>query len=249
MDKLLFKSFIIDDRSQLAFIKREIHNLVKPVFSVQRTGEIDIVVAEMMSNIIKYAARGEILFRLQEIAHSFLFEAICIDNGPGMKDVLISSRDGMSTKNTLGHGLGSIARLSNFSQVYSQPDWGTIVYTQFINNGDQLPNRGYPGIIARCLTVALPGQLVCGDGTAIRILDGKIMFFVGDGLGHGPHAKDAADKAIGIFNSSMSCDPVEIIREMNGGLKKSRGLVGTVAVMDTERKKWELCGIGNIYTR
>ena len=64
MDKTLFKSHLIEERSQLAFIKREIHNTAKTHFSESRTGEIDIVVSEMLSNIIKYATRGELLVRL-----------------------------------------------------------------------------------------------------------------------------------------------------------------------------------------
>jgi len=69
------------------------------------------------------------------------------------------------------------------------------------------------------------------------------MLFAGDGLGHGPHAKDSVDKAIKIFSTTSSCDPSEIVREMNADIKKARGLVGTVAVVHFESKKWEICGI------
>ncbi len=246
MDKLLFTSHLVDERSQLAFIKREIHNVVKTVFSETRTGEIDIVVSEMLSNLIKYAATGEILYRM---SNPGVFELLCIDNGPGMKDVTYSSRDGVSTKNTLGQGLGSIARLSNHSQVYSQPKWGTIIYSKFINNEKQQISDDRKKIIFSCINVALPGQMVCGDGAAIRYLDDKVMILAADGLGHGPHAKDAVDKAVDVFNNSMSCDPVELVREINAVIKKTRGIVGTVAVIHLQNKKWEICGIGNVLTR
>ena len=249
MDNLLFQSQKIDDRSQLAFIKREIHNLAKPFFSISRTGEVDLVIAEMLSNVIKYAGAGEILYRISKDNRNNLLEVICIDNGPGMKDVPYSARDGVSTKNTLGHGLGSIVRMSNFSQIYSQPGWGTIIYSQFVNEKEQRLTSENPKLNIRCLNVAMPGEMVSGDGAAIRVLDDKIMLFAGDGLGHGPHAKDSVDKAIKIFSSTSSCDPSEIMREMNAGIKKARGLVGTVAVVHFESKKWEICGIGNILTR
>ena len=84
MDNLLFQSQKIDDRSQLAFIKREIHNLVKPFFSISRTGEVDLVIAEMLSNVIKYAGSGEILYRISKDNRNDLLEVICIDNGPGI---------------------------------------------------------------------------------------------------------------------------------------------------------------------
>src|SRR6187402_2856532 len=134
MDNILFQSYIIEERSYASFIKREIHNLVRPHFTEQRTGEIDIVVSEMVSNLIKYATRGELLYRLSLQEDEPVFEVICIDSGPGIKDINHAMKDGISSKSTLGHGIGAIQRLSNFSQIYSQPDWGTIVYSQFYNS-------------------------------------------------------------------------------------------------------------------
>lgn len=231
----------------MSYIKREIHNVVRVEFGQSRTGEIDIVVSEMLSNIIKHAQRGELLYRLSKQKDQHFFEIICIDNGPGMKDVSHSSRDGVSTKNTLGQGLGAISRLSNFSQIYSQAGWGTIIYASFLLSiQDKItPEK----IIVRCLNVAKPGEIVSGDSADIRMLEDKIMIFAGDGLGHGPHAKEAVDKARQVFQKSHSSDPSEVIREMNDEIKKSRGLVGTVAVLDPGKKIWEICGVGNILTR
>lgn len=248
MDKALFQSAIVEERSQLASIKRDVHNLVRNSFTEQRTGEIDIVVAEMLSNVLKYGVRGELLYRLSLETDTPLFELICMDQGPGIKDIPHSSKDGISSKSTLGHGLGSIIRLSNFCQIYSAPGWGTILYTKFYRqlNYEPTPKTGW---ILKCLNVAMPGQLVSGDGYALRELDGKLMLLTGDGLGHGPHAKDAMDKAIKIFKDSSSSDAAALVREMHTGIKRSRGLVATVAVVDFQRKKWEICGIGNILTR
>ena len=38
-------------------------------------------------------------------------------------------KDGSSSTNTLGHGLGAINRLSDFFQIYSMRDWGTVSYS------------------------------------------------------------------------------------------------------------------------
>ncbi|MDO9377147.1 MAG: SpoIIE family protein phosphatase [Ferruginibacter sp.] len=249
MDNLLFESQLVTDRSQLAFLKREIHNLVKEKFSETRTGEIDIVVAEMLSNLIKYAGGGELLYRLCRHEEDNLFEVLCIDNGPGIKDVGFSSRDGVSTNNSLGQGLGAIARLSDFSQLYSQPGWGTIIYSRFTSNQQKGPTNKPSKLVVRCINVALPGQVVCGDGAAVRFLEDKVMILAADGLGHGPHAKDAVDQAIKAFRGTMSCDPAELVKEIHVEIKKSRGLVGTLAVINFDSKTWEVCGIGNIHTR
>lgn len=247
MDKILFKSYAVAERSQLSFVKREIHNLVRIDFGENKTGEIDIVVSELCSNLVKHAKDGEILYRLSKEKGLPLFEIISIDNGPGMKDVVHSSKDGISSKNTLGQGLGAISRLSSFSQVYSTEGWGTIIYAGFRAGAME---KLSPGRFAfRCLNVAKPGENVSGDGIEIRRLEHKILVLAGDGLGHGQHAKDAVDKAIEVFNSSLTTDPAELIRELHAGAKKTRGLVATIAELDFDKKKWEVCGIGNIHTR
>ena len=48
-------------------------------------------------------------------------EILALDRGPGMADVGRCLRDGFSTAGTPGTGLGAIARLSSFFDVYSAP--------------------------------------------------------------------------------------------------------------------------------
>lgn len=247
MDNILFQTYSIEERSYVSFIKREIHNLVKLVFSEQRTGEVDIVVAEMTSNLIKHAQKGKLLYRLGTEDERPVLEVICLDNGPGIRDLIYSMKDGISSKNTLGQGLGSIRRMSNVSQIYSLPDWGTIVYSKFYNDPEYQPLK--KDVLVRCINLAKPGEKVSGDSAYVKLLKDKTLVLCGDGLGHGYYAKDAVDTAIAAFKESMSDDPAQIIRELNSAVKKTRGLVATVAVLDHKTKQWQICGVGNIHTR
>ena len=43
------------------------------------------------------------------------------------------------------------------------------------------------------IRLAAPGETVCGDNWAAQFGDGRAALLVADGLGHGPHACDAAD--------------------------------------------------------
>lgn len=248
MDNILFQSYIVEERSYASFIKREIHNLVRPHFTEKRTGEIDIVVSEMISNLIKHAVRGELLYRLSKEKDTPVFEVICIDNGVGIKDINHSMKDGISSKSTLGHGIGSILRLSNFSQIYSQPDWGTIVYSKF-HISLELNKINQDTTLVRCINVAKPGEKVSGDGGSIRYANNKTLVLLGDGLGHGEFAKEAVDTAIDAFNNSNCSDPSDIIREMHIAVKKTRGLVASIGILDHQTKKWQVSGIGNIAVR
>jgi anti-sigma regulatory factor (Ser/Thr protein kinase) len=244
-----FTSYSIEDRSYVAFVKREIHNLIlQSSFSKNRIGEIDIIVAELSSNIIKHAGSGEMLYRFTNGKMSSTLELLVIDNGPGMTDVTRMMRDGVSTTSTLGHGLGSIARLSNLFQVYSMPKWGTICYAR-INTEDQVPKAQSSYLDVRSLLTPKKKESVCGDGFSVKRQDNLISVFFADGLGHGEHAHDAVNQAKMFFLDTQETEPVEIVKAMHASVRKTRGLVGTVAVLNTTEKMWRICGVGNIIAR
>src|SRR5919205_939377 len=124
-------SFNAADRSYFAILKKEIHALaIEAHFSTKKVGEVDIIVAEMVSNVVKHAGGGQLL--VKPITENSVngIEIICIDNGKGMTDVSRMMMDGVSTTNTLGGGLGSIKRLSDKFQIYTLKNWGTIILSR-----------------------------------------------------------------------------------------------------------------------
>src|ERR1700760_963644 len=104
-------SFNAEDRSYFAILKREIRNIaIAAGFSNAKTGEIDIVVAAMASNLGKHGAGGEVLGGILRDGDNEGIELISVDNGPGMADPQRMLEDGISTSNTLGQGLGAMKR-------------------------------------------------------------------------------------------------------------------------------------------
>lgn len=252
MDKPYISSKI-DDRSFVAFLKREIHNLVAEAgFSVHRAGEIDIIVSELSSNLIKFAKGGEILYRVTGTRnHDLKFEMYCIDAGSGIANIAKIMRDGYSSANTLGHGLGSINRLSDKFEIYSQRDWGTIQYVEALA---QRPDEDAPKPAPKkfdydALMACAPNETFCGDGWSVKESALGNQIFIGDGLGHGPNAHEAVQRAIEAFTRCRAKDPVEILREIHNETRKTRGLVATVAVADLKSGNWNICGVGNISLR
>lgn len=241
--------FKANDRSYFAILKKEIHQLaVAAGFSEKKVGELDIVVSEVVSNLVKHAGGGEVWVAVQQVDGIDVLEIISVDNGPGMTDVNRMMGDGVSTRNTLGHGLGSIKRLSDFLQVYSMKDWGTVMVIRFYKTPK--PAFAKPGKAEiRSVVLPKPGEVECGDGTYQKNSSTHLKLFIGDGLGHGIEAAKAVEKAGEAFLQCTETDAVEIIRHINIAVKKTRGLVGTVAVFDWKLAKWQLCGVGNISSR
>jgi anti-sigma regulatory factor (Ser/Thr protein kinase) len=246
-----FNSYHIEERSFVSYIKREIHQgNLKRNFTEKQIGEIDIIVSEMTSNLIKYAGSGDVLYRVYNLDEKdSVFEILCLDKGEGMADTFKMKKDGFSTSSTLGQGLGAIERLSNFTQLYSIPGWGTIIYamvstqksTELVPAGRDISVRG--------LLINKPREVVCGDGYYVHETKTHCRVMLGDGLGHGPQAKEAMDKAIDCFAKSTHNDPVDLLREIHEVVRKTRGLVATIAVWDKIRVEWRICGVGNISTR
>lgn len=246
-----FTSYKIADRSYVAFVKREIHNkILQSHFSKVKMGQIDIVVSEMTSNLIKHPGQGELLYRLNDSKEGSVFEIISIDNGPGMNDVQRMMKDGVSTTNTLGQGLGAIKRLSSDFQIYSIPKWGTVSYSVTSSKeteGQKKAKDNYIDVKAIC--IPKPPEIVCGDGYRVKANGPITQLFFGDGLGHGPNASQAIYQAGEFFLSCEESNPVEIIRQMHERVRKTRGLVCAVAILNMTTRKWQFCGVGNIATR
>jgi anti-sigma regulatory factor (Ser/Thr protein kinase) len=237
------------DRSYFAIIKKEIHALASQAgFSAKKLGELDIIIAEMVSNLGKHAIGGELFAKL--VVHHGIqgIEVICTDAGPGMADVNRMMLDGTSTKKTLGQGLGAIKRLSDFCQIYSQQGWGTILVSRMYNA--KLPPAKKPEPLeVHSLLVPKPGETACGDGFYFTANQRFVLFFLGDGLGHGKEASIAVNAAIDAVKLCFEETPVEMIRYIHQSVKRTRGLVGTVAVLDLKERLWKVLGVGNITTR
>lgn len=247
-----FTSYVIEDRSFISFIKREIHgHVVREKFPTTKVAETDIVISELTSNLIKHAGGGELLYRINHDDESPALEILSIDNGPGISDLARMMKDGVSTTNTLGQGLGAIQRLSDESQIYSLPRWGTIIYcvlraTPVIKKPKE---KGSLHIDVNALCVSKPRETECGDGYRIRRTATAILIFFADGLGHGSQAKEAVDAAGKIFMECRENEPVAIIRLMHENIRKTRGLVGTISVFDLTTNEFRFCGVGNIHSR
>ncbi len=245
-----FSVYKIDDRSLIPFIKREIHNLALQLgFSAHRAGEADIIVAELTSNLIKFAGGGDLLYRAHYNNEQNQIEIYCLDKGAGIENVGRIMNDGYSTSNTLGQGLGAIKRLSNDFQIYSLKGWGTVQYINICEKADHILTQQGTAADFAALRTNYPGEKVCGDGYFIKHTRKGFQIFVGDGLGHGTHADEAVQLALKAFKQCSESDPAAIVRHIHEQVKKSRGLVATIACADYGAALWNICGIGNINTR
>ena len=239
-----YTSYPATDRSYFAALRKGIHKqALHAEFTENKIAKLDLVVAEITSNLAKHAIGGEVLCKVHGIGDQQYIELISIDKGPGISNLAAMMQDGISTANTLGHGLGSIKRLSDFFSIYSLKDWGTILVSRLYKKEARVVASQ---ISVHSLITAKPPEILSGDGCAYKFSERHFKLLLMDGLGHGPEANKVLVEAFDSFKLCPYNDPAEVVRFLHPPLKKTRGGVGTLVVYDLLNGQCEILGVGNI---
>lgn len=112
-----------DDVVRMRRVVREC--AVEQGFSLVDQTKLVTAASEIARNAVVYGGGGEVLIqKLSEGARSGILLAF-VDRGPGIADVEQAMRDGYTTGNGLGLGLGGARRLCNEFAIDSAPGKGT----------------------------------------------------------------------------------------------------------------------------
>jgi negative regulator of sigma-B (phosphoserine phosphatase) len=76
-----------------------------------------------------------------------------------------------------------------------------------------------------------------------------LLLFVADGLGHGPEAREAADRAVRSVRQGEDLASVELLRAADAALVRSRGAVMAVVRIDEAGAAIDFAGVGNVTTQ
>lgn len=205
----------------------------KLIHDEQRLGKLTIVVQELGRNLVLHGGHGELVYRQGEQGLYLL----AVDNGPGMANVHQCLTDHYSSIGTMGVGLGSVRRMADEFDLFSQPGQGTVVYAGFTLNGPA------PALRHGALCVPYPGEEVCGDAWAVSGL--RVM--ICDGLGHGHAASVASNRAREVFLQQPATLPLEqLMDRLHRALTATRGGAVGIAEIRPETRQVLYCGMGNI---
>lgn len=237
-------AFHVGEISEIAVVRRAGAALGKAQgFDEVRIGQLSIVITEAATNIVKHASEGHILLRPIFSRSMTGVEILAMDTGPGLADPIWQMRDGNSTAGSYGVGLGAIERLSQEFDIYTKPDQGTVLRAALWKHGEPLRDQTWQvGSVCQPMT----GETVCGDALAVDAASDICTWILADGLGHGPLAAMAAQKAVITVRKGETSTPGILIQEAHNALRGTRG--AAVAIGQMNRQTQQLCfsGIGNI---
>ena len=236
----------VTESSQVADARRRAGGIAGLLgFDSVAAGRVAIGVTELATNLVKYGQSGEMLLGTFEDETGTGVEVVALDKGPGFSNVGQSLRDGHSTGGSAGTGLGAVRRQSQAFDIVSWPGRGTAILARFTDGRlDPARDAAFP----RAGAVAIPqrGEDVCGDTYAIRMRPTGWTVLLADGLGHGPHAAQASQEAVRLFEKRPDDMPNEILSSVHAGLRHTRGGAVSVVRYDAEQGTVVFAGIGNV---
>ena len=90
------------------------------------------------------------------------------------------------------------------------------------------------------------GEAVSGDLHLVCSWDGGALICVVDGLGHGEEASAAARQAVQVLETHARESLISIVQHCHRALLQTRGVVMTLASLDTHSDTLTVLGVGNV---
>ncbi|PYS45892.1 MAG: hypothetical protein DMF68_20890 [Acidobacteria bacterium] len=257
-------SIEIRDDAHVGTARRVVHKFASGLgFDDKELAQIDIVVQEIGTNAVRYAAAGGWLHYTTPLGEARGLELFYWDIGPGIYDLDRAIRDGVSTSGSLGAGLGAVRRLMDEFDVYS-----TLRVTSRISLHERRTFHGTALMVRKWIVAEKesaesrlesqrfgiwsrphPGEDVNGDAYFIRKRNQQTLIAVIDGLGHGAGACEAATCALDSLDEWMGEPLDEVLRAAHAALRSTRGAVIGAAVIDEANNRFHYAGVGNVMVR
>jgi anti-sigma regulatory factor (Ser/Thr protein kinase) len=241
------------DDASVAVAREEVREIGRanliPAEVVER---VALAASELVTNQLAHGRRGR--FGGRAITRSGVqgLEIVAADEGPGIADPRGALAGPGPSQRSLGAGLSGARRAVDEMDVDVRWPEGTCVRARAF--ASPLPRGREVGILGR--TIA--HEEASGDH-AVVLRDGAVLLLVVvDGLGHGPHAREAADRAVAAIldrgsaggpHPALLRSPSALLETCDAALAGSRGAVIAVARVDEEAGQVEHAGVGNVTTR
>jgi anti-sigma regulatory factor (Ser/Thr protein kinase) len=231
------RRLLIEDESQIGEARRDAQRLAMAYgLDATQTGRVAIAATELATNLYRHGSGGQMLLQPVRAGDTESIELLAIDKGRGMNNVSRCLGDGYSTSGTAGTGLGAVQRLSVEFDIHSVPGEGTVVMSRV---GTQAAAR------FGAVSIAVTGEIECGDGWALAQEPDSLTLMLVDGLGHGAFAAAAAECAQRAFADAPDETPHGLLQRAHRALTGTRGAAAAVARLGADGSV-SYAGVGNI---
>jgi anti-sigma regulatory factor (Ser/Thr protein kinase) len=236
--------FPMDDASRVGEARRHAAQLAHDCgLDETDAGRLALIVTELGTNLARHAVGGSLLLSPRHARREV--EVIAVDKGPGIPDLERSMGDGFSTGGTPGTGLGAVRRLARHFDIHTSVPGGTVILAR-VGAG---PAPAAHSTCTGAVSLAAPGERVCGDGWGFALQGDVAAMVVADGLGHGPDAAEAAAAALEAFAEDPLASPRILLERTHQRLRSTRGAAVMLLQADAAKGVVRSAGAGNVIGR
>jgi anti-sigma regulatory factor (Ser/Thr protein kinase) len=169
-------------------------------------------------------------------------EFIAADIGPGIRQPSQAIKGRAPTSESLGAGLGAVCRLADEVEFDDRIAEGLCVVARKFETRPA----------ALCCEIAImgkpfPGEIISGDDGSFFQSETQLLAAVSDGLGHGPEAREASNRAIDVTLKKRHLGPDEIITTLNQELTGTRGCAMSVVRFSKQDRAIECASAGDVH--
>jgi anti-sigma regulatory factor (Ser/Thr protein kinase) len=199
---------------------------------------VALMASELTHNQLAHARHG--YFGVRPIERDAVkgLEIVAADIGPGIEKPLLTGST--RTDGSLGAGFEGVLRFADEVDVDTRRAEGVCVVA-----------RKFQALTPERFEVAIagepyPGELISGDDAVYLPSESGFVAAVCDGLGHGPEAREASNKAVDSIARNRHLDLREILLAMNSEIAGTRGCVVSLARFDKQAGKLQCLSAGDV---
>ena len=211
----------VDDASAVGLARRESQAVGRAIGMPDAAlGTLALIVSELATNALTHGRGGELLLVARGDSGAPSVDVLTVDRGPGMADIERCLADGYSTAGSLGVGLGAVRRLATVFDAYSREGHGAVVMARLVAGRPVADTNGVAwGVVSR----PVAGEVECGDAWRVHVDGDGARLVVADGLGHGPLAAEAAERAGDLFDAHPELPTDHYVAAAHRALAGTRG--------------------------
>jgi anti-sigma regulatory factor (Ser/Thr protein kinase) len=202
-----------------------------------------IVASELAHNGLAHGVRAAIAVRAIERAGVLGLEVVAADSGSGIQDPERAFLGAPRNTGSLGVGLAGVRAMSDEVDVDVRLGEGTCIWARKF--ASSVERRREVGILGR----PHPSERISGDQARFVRSAESLLLMVADGLGHGPEARTAADRAMAGVRRLALLPVGEILAGCDSDLLGTRGAVMAALRIEEPEGRAEVASAGNVTTR
>ncbi len=210
---LLQPDVLVGDESAVSVARVRVREIGRGL-PLELVETMALITSELLVNQLRHARGGRFAALRFERDGVVGIEVIAADRGRGLVDPPPAIADRVSSEGSVGAGLGAVFRLADEVDVDVRVGEGTCFRARKLVVSPR--HRAEIGIYGR----PCPGEEVSGDDGAYLRHGDFTAVVVADGLGHGPWAREASERAMTALGTGA---PADIVREADRLLVGTRG--------------------------